>query len=164
MHPLRKLISKLAVHYKGYAALTGLAVDADDRLVLSSDIGWIDRKIWYFPPFLPSLLHGLHSFVNCILMRSGKCGKYQFTGIWMAHRYIHLAASFVYFFDLCYIFNIEFRIDSLGKHIVGNGQNIQISGSLPVSKQSSLHTIRSRKKCKLGCRNACTSVIMWVNT
>ena len=67
-----------------------------------------------------TLMHCLNPFVDRILMRTGKCSKYQFTGIWMTHINVHFITSLVYIDDLIYIFNLQFRIDSLGEHIISN--------------------------------------------
>ena len=45
VHTLRQLEAEESIHNKGYAAFAGLAVNTDDRLILSSDITWIDRQI-----------------------------------------------------------------------------------------------------------------------
>ncbi len=68
--------SKVMLHDKGYAALAGLAVDADNRLVLRVPRlpdRWADRAL---PNRAAALLHIL-AFVDGILMRTGKGCKHQ---------------------------------------------------------------------------------------
>ena len=59
VHALRQLEAVEGIHNEGYAALSGLAVDADDRLVLSADVGRIDRKIRNLPVLAVSLMESL---------------------------------------------------------------------------------------------------------
>ena len=106
MHALWQLEAIEGIHYKGYAALSGLAVDTNDWLVLSSNIAWIDRQIRNFPVLAVSLMKSLHTFVDRILMRTGECGKYQLSSVWMSWRDLHLGAALVNFCDLTDIFNI----------------------------------------------------------
>ena len=56
VHSLRKTESVEGIHDEGYAALAGLAVDADNRLVLASDITRIDRQVRNLPDAVVSLL------------------------------------------------------------------------------------------------------------
>ena len=59
VHALRQLEAVEGIHNEGYATLSGLAVDADDRLVLSADIGRIDRKVRNLPVLAVSLMESL---------------------------------------------------------------------------------------------------------
>ena len=68
VHAARKLESKEAVHNESNTALSGLAVDTDHRLVLSSDIGRIDRQIRNLPDLALSFHKRMHSLVDGILM------------------------------------------------------------------------------------------------
>ena len=68
MHALWQLEAIEGIHYKGYAALSGLAVDADDRLVFPPDIGRINGKVGNLPILAVSLSERLHSLVDGILM------------------------------------------------------------------------------------------------
>ena len=59
VHALRQLEAVEGIHNEGYAALAGLAVDADDWLVLSADVGRIDRKVRNLPVLAVSLMQCL---------------------------------------------------------------------------------------------------------
>ena len=143
VHSLRKLEAIEGIHYKRYAALAGLTVDSNNRLVLSANIGRIDRKIWHLPIFSVSLVKGLHTLVDRILMRTGKCCKYQLSCIWMTGRDLHLGTPLINLSQLADIFHLKLGINSLGKHIISQCKNIDITGTLTVSKQSTLNSVRS---------------------
>ena len=106
VHSLRKTESVEGIHDEGYAALAGLAVDADNRLVLASDITRIDRQVRNLPDAIGSLLKRLHTLADRILMGTGKCGKYQLACIRMSRVNGHLCAALTNLGDLLYIFQI----------------------------------------------------------
>lgn len=87
-------------------ALAGLAVDADNRLVLASDITRIDRQVRNLPDAVVSLLQRLHTLADCILMGTRECGKYQLACIRMSRVNGHLCAALTNLGDLLYIFQI----------------------------------------------------------
>ena len=120
VHALRKLEAVESIHNKGYAALSGLTVDTDDRLVLSSDIAWIDRQIRNFPVLAVSFVESLHTFVDGIMMGTGECGKYQLAGIRMSRMDRDLAASFVNTDNIVDMSDFQLRVDALGEHVVGD--------------------------------------------
>lgn len=61
--------------------------------------------------------------------------------------------------------NADFKIldDSLREHIVGDGQDIHVAGTLTVSEQGSFNAVSACKHCKFCSSNACSAVIMRMN-
>ena len=146
MHPLWQLKAKIGIHYERYATFSGLAVDSYNRLIFPSQIGRIDWQIWHLPNLAVLLSHSLHTLVDRILVRSGKGGKYQLSGIWVANMNRNLCTTLADLNHFIDIFQVQFRIDALRKHIVGNRRNIYVSGTLPISKQSSFDPIAASQK------------------
>ena len=68
VHHLWKLEAIVVIHNECHTALAGLTVDSNNRLVLPSEIGWIDRQIRNFPVWGLSLLQCMDTFVDGILM------------------------------------------------------------------------------------------------
>lgn len=134
VHALWQLEAKIRIHDKGDTALSGLGIDSDDRLVLSSDVRRIDRQIRNLPDFALSFLHGCNALVDRILMRTGECSKHKLTCIRMSRMNRDLAASFVNFNDFIDMFNVQLRINALREHIIRNVQNIHITRTFTVSE------------------------------
>ena len=134
MHALWQLETKIRIHDKGDTALSGLGIDPDDRLILSSDVRRIDRQIRNLPDLALSFFHGCNALVDRILMRTGECSKHKLTRIWMTRMDRNLAASFVNFNDFIDMFNVQLRINALRKHVIRNIQNIHITGTFTVSE------------------------------
>ena len=106
----------------------------------------------------------MHSLVDSILMGAGECSKYQLSSVRMTRIDMHLCATLVNFRDLLDIADLKLRIDSLREHIVGDGQDIHVAGTLTVSEQSSFNAVSACKHCKFCRSNACSAVIMRMNT
>ena len=68
MHGLRQLKAEISIHNEGNAALPGLGINADNRLIFPSDIGRIDRQIRYLPNLAVPFLHRLYALINGILV------------------------------------------------------------------------------------------------
>ena len=102
----------------------------------------------------------MNALVDRILMGTGKCGEHQLSGIRMSGVDGHLAASFIDLDNIVDMLDIQLRIDSLGKHIVGDSEHIHISGALAVSKERTFHALRSCEQRQLCARNARSPVIV----
>ena len=141
-HFRRKVKTEFGLKDISYAAFTGLAVDADNIcVIISSHICRIDRKIRNIPVIRILVISPVHTLGNCILMRAGKCGKYKCTTVRTSFAYFHSGTFFIYFTDMRHIREVKFWIYTLRIHIHTKCNNIYISGTLTVSKQSTLDSV-----------------------
>ena len=163
MHSLGKLEAVVGAHNERYAALAGLGIDADHGLVNSSDIRGIDGKVRHLPDLRFSGLHRGNALVDGILVRTREGGEHELAGIGMALVDAHLGAFLADIDDLVDILEVQFGIDSLGEHVVSDGENVDVAGPLAVAEECSLNTLRARKKRQLRSRNAAASVIVRVD-
>ena len=147
VHSFWKLVAKVSIHDKCHTALTRLAIDTNNWLILSSDVCWIDWKVWNLPNLASSFSHCLNTLVDCILMGSRKCSEYKFACIRMSCIDWKFTTTFINFNDFIDIFNFKFRIDSLWEHIVCKRQDIYITSTFSITKQGTFNTIRSCKHC-----------------
>ena len=105
----------------------------------------------------------MHSLVDSILMGTGECSKYQLSSVRMTRIDMHLCAALVNLRDLLDVADLKLRIDSLREHIVGDGQDIHVSGTLTISEQGSLNAVSACKHCKFCSSDTCSAVIMRMN-
>ena len=82
----------------------------------------------------------------------------------MARVNLHFRTALIHLCNGTDILNSQLRIDSLGEHVVGQGQNIHISCTLTVAEQRSLHTLSPCQKRQLRGRHPGTPVIVRVYT
>ena len=164
MHFLWKVKAEVVVHNKCGAALAGLRIDSDDRLVLSANVRRIDRQIRNLPVVGVCFLHVLHTLVDCVLVRTGESCKNKLADVWLTFVYLHACASFVNLLVLRKIAEIKLRVNSLGVHVKSHCNDIQVTCSFAVAEECSLHSLCSCEKSKLGSCYAAASVVMRVNT
>jgi hypothetical protein len=87
-------------------------------------------------------------------MGTGKGGEDKLSRIRMTRINLHLGAALVYLCDFLFIADIKSRFYALRIHVVGNRQDIHVSGPFSVSEQRSFHTVGSGKNGKLRCGHA----------
>ena len=160
MHLLRQVIAKVVLHNKRRAALAGLGVDADNRLVLPAYVRRVDGKVRNLPVFCAGLAHILHALVDCVLMGAGKRGKHQLAHVRRALMDFHVGAALIDFLVFRQVAEIELRVDALRKHVEPYCYDIEVAGALTVAEQRALNPVRSRKKRKLRRGDAASAVVM----
>ena len=164
-HLLRKVDSKALLQDIVDTALAGLTVDTDHiRIVLSSDIFWIDRKIRNGPMRAVLFFSPIHSLGNCILVRTGKCSEYKFSCIWLSLADLHSCQSFIFFCNLCHVGKFQSRIYSMREHIHCNGDDVYIPGTFSISKQCTFNPVSSCKNSKLCIADTTSPVIVRMQT
>ena len=142
-------------------ALSRLAVDADDVcIVVSSDIGRIDRQIRNGPGIRCFLLDPVHAFCDRILMGTGEGCKYERSAVRASRVDAHTGEGFKCMAEFRHIGEVKLRIDALHVHVHADRDNIHVSGSLAVSEQRSLDTVCSGKDTHLCIGNAAAAVIV----
>src|SRR5690554_8220788 len=101
LFPYTTLFRSLLLQQVGDAALAGLAVDADDRVVAATDIRRVDRQVGDFPDTVGILLG--EALADRILMRAGEGGMHQIADVRVARMHRQLVALF---HDLAYAVDI----------------------------------------------------------
>ena len=76
-------------------------------------------------------------------MGTGECGKYQITGIWLTLTNMHSCKFLIICTDFWHVGKIQFRVNTVCKHIHCQSNNVNVTGTLTVSKQSTFDTLGS---------------------
>ena len=76
-------------------------------------------------------------------MGTGECGKYQITGIWLTLINMHSCKFLIIRTDFWHIGKIQFWIYAMCIHIHCQSNNVNVTGTLTVSKQSTFDTFGS---------------------
>ena len=162
LHAVRQGDSEILLQHKGDAALSGLAVDADHvRFVLPSHILRVNGKIGNLPA-LPALsfLSPCHPLGDGVLMGAGKGGEHQVSRIRRAFVYVHAGQPFIDLPDLHDMREIQPRIHPVADHVQRQGDDVHISGPLPVSEKRALHPVRARQHAELRVADAAAPVVV----
>jgi len=57
---------------------------------------------------------------------------------------------------------VQMRVNALGKHIQPKGDQVNITGTLAIAKQSAFDTVGTRHQAKFGCGDCTAAIIMRV--
>ena len=141
-------------------ALPGLAVDAYHRVIIAADILGVDRKVRHIPGGI-RLLYG-KTFLDRILVRTGKRREYQVTHIGMARMYGQLVAVLDRARNGIDVGKIQAGVYPLRIEIQGQSHNIHIAGTLAIAEQTPLDTVGTRHQAQLGRRHGSAAVVVRV--
>ena len=159
MHRLGQIVAEVIRHNKCRAALAGLAVDADYRLVFAPEIGRVYRKIRHFPVVAAVIFHILLALVYRVLMRTRERGENKLAGVRVPRLNVHVRRAFVYVFYRVYVVQIKLRVDALSIKIERKSYEIDISRPLAVSEERALDSFGSREHTELR-RGDCRSAVV----
>ncbi len=152
LHPLaeldlqtaRQIEPVIGLQHIGDAALAGLAVDPDHRLVGAAQILRIDRQIRHFPQRVIALGERLEAFFDRVLMRARESGVDELAGIGMPWMHRKLIAVLDGADDLVDVGDHQPGIDPLAEQIERQGDDIDIAGALAIAEERAFHPLRAR--------------------
>ncbi len=144
----------------GDATLAGLRVDADDRLIGTTDILGVDRQVGHFPYRMIGNLDGLHALVDRVLVRTGKRRINQLADVRVTFRDRHFVGIFIDGLDTLDITAIQARIDALRVHVQCQCHHIHIAGTFAVAEQRAFHTVSTRHQSQFCCSDARAAVVV----
>ena len=144
----------------GDAALAGLAVDADHRVVAAPQIGRIDRQIGHVPQGF-RLLHG-KALLDRVLVRAGKGGEYQISDIGVARVDRQLRAVLVAAGDGVDVGKVELRIDALRIKIERQRDEVDVTGTFAVAKEAALDPVATGHQAQFGRGHGGTAIVVRV--
>ena len=98
----------------------------------------------------------LESFLNGILMRATKCADDELATIWCSGMDWDLVANFYDIDDPVQIREVDIRVNTLRIEVQGEGNEINISSSLTIPKETTFHSICTSHLCQLRSRNGTT--------
>ena len=139
----------MPVHHERRAALAGLAVDADDRLVLPPDVGRVDRQVRHLPVFRAALRHIGDALVDRILMRPGKRGEHELAGIGVPLVDVHARTLLIHALDVVHIREVQHRVDALRVEVHREVHQVAVAGALAVAEHRALHALRAGHDAEL---------------
>ena len=163
MHALGQVVAEGVAHHKRGAALSGLRVDADDRLIFSADVRRIDGQIGDLPVFGTAVAHILIALVDSVLMGAGEGGEHQLADIGLTRVDTHIGAALVDVAEMGEMTEIELRVNALCVHIQAHGDDIHIAGALAVAKERALHALGACQQRQLAGGNAAAAVVVRMN-
>jgi hypothetical protein len=108
------------------------------------------------------LLAQLETFLDSILVRSAESTDNKRSSIRCSRVDWNLVANFNHVDDPIEIREIDIGMNALSIKIQSQGNKINISSSLAITKKTSFDSIRTSDLCQFCCRNRAATVVMWV--
>ena len=145
------------------AALAGLAVDADHRVVGAADIRRIDRQVRHIPHgcrvrFRP---RGGEALLDRVLVRARERGEHEVADVGMARMDRQLVAVLDRPDDLVDVGEIEPGIDALRVEVERERHEVDVAGALAVAEKAALDRARAPAiSAELGRGDAAAAIVV----
>ena len=148
----------------GDAALAGLRVDADDRLVVAAEVARVDRQVRHVPDRVGALLAlGVHALLDRVLVRARERGVDELARPRVARVHRQLVALLDDPPRLVEPREVELRVDALGEQVERERDDVDVAGALAVAEQRPLDALRARHQAQLRRRDRRAAVVVRVD-
>ena len=158
LYPARQREPEVALHDEGDAALPGLAVDPNDRLIAATQVARVDRQIGDLPGLLWILAH--QTLADRILMTAREGGIDQLAHPRVARVQRRAGAFLNHPDDLLRVAEVQTRIDALAVEVHRQGHDVQVAGALAVAEQGPLDPVRTRQEGQLRCSCSTAAIVV----
>ena len=148
------------LHQIGNAALTGLAIDADDGVISAAHIGRVYGQIRNAPQTV--FVQRGKAFFNRVLVRATKGGEHQIAHIGVARVDGQLVAMLHGAGHGIYVGKVQSGVHALGVKVERQGDDVHVAGTLAVAKQAAFYTVGASHQAQLGGGYCRATVVMWV--
>ena len=162
-HARRGIVAVILLQQEADAALTALAVDADDiGIVSAANVMRVNGNVRAGPLVQVVLLAPGHALGNGVLVAAAERSKHQGTGIRAALVHMHAGHAFIRFADGRHVAEVEVRVHAVAVHIHGQGDGIHVAGALAVAEQAAFNALGTGQNSQLGICHAAAAVVVGV--
>ena len=160
----------LGLEQVGDAALAGLAVDPDDRLVGAAHVLGVDRQVRRLPGHLAdgdALLGGpplevLEALLDGVLVGAGERRVDEVAGVRVARVDRQLGAVLDGPAHLVDVGDVDLRVDALAEQVHRQGDQADVAGALAVAEQAALDPVGAGHHRQLGGGDGGAAVVVRV--
>ncbi len=156
----RQVEAVLGLHDVRDAALSGLAVDADDRLVRPPDVLRVDRQVRHLPDPVSLPLDRVHALLDRVLVRAGERRVDELADIRVADVHRQLIAVLDDAADLVDVREVELRVDAVAEQVHREGDDVDVARALAVPEQGALDALAAREEGELGRGDGAAPVVV----
>ena len=162
-HFLRQIVAESGLEYITDTAFSGLAVDTDNVCgIFSSNVLRVDGQVRNGPVIGMTFLTPFHALCDSVLMRTAECCEHKLSGIWLTFTDCHSGDTGIKLSYRRNIAEIKLRINALGIHIQGEGNDIDITCAFAVSEKSAFNSVCTGKESKLSICDSTAPVVVGV--
>ncbi len=145
----RQVEAVLELHDVGHAALAGLAVDADHRLVAPAHVMRVDGQVRHLPDVVV-LAERLEALLDRVLVGTGEGGVDQVTHVGVPRVHRQAVAVLGDAPGRVDVGEVELRVHPLAEQVEREGDHVHVAGALAVAEERALHAVRPRLHGQLG--------------
>ena len=158
-----QVVAVVLFQHEADAALTALAVDADDvGVVGAADVVGVHRDIGAGPAVVALLFAVGHALCNGVLMAAREGGEHQLAGVGGALVDVHPGDPLIGGADGGHIGEVQLRVYAVAVHIHGESHSVHVAGALAVAEEAALHPLSACQNGQLCTGDAGAAVIMRV--
>ena len=121
----------------------------------------VDGEVGHFPE-LVVLTNGRHALLNGILVGTGEGGVDELADVGVAGVNRKTIGVFGHVTNLVDVADVEFRIDALRKEVHRQGHDVNVAGSLAITKEGAFDAVGPGQYAQLGRRDGRATVVMGV--
>src|SRR5271157_31234 len=159
------------LHDVGHAALAGLRVDPDDRLVGAAHVMRVDGQVRNGPRVLGERdarvgglgLERFEALLDRVLVGTGERGVYQVARVGVARVDRELVAVLDGATDLVDVGEVDHRVDALAEQVQPQRDQAYVAGTLAVAEQAALDPVGAREHGQLGVGDGGAPVVVRVD-
>ena len=145
------------------AALARLAVDTNDvGLVMAAHIGGVDRQVRRGPVLGVVLLAPLQALGDSVLMAAREGREHELASVGAARLNLHIGHALVQFDQFRHVGEVQLRINAMGEHVHGDGNQVGVARALAIAEQGALNAVGASQNAQLGFGNARAAVVVAV--
>ena len=160
-HPARQADAVIALEQKRHAALAGLTVDADHRLIVTADIARIDRQVSDLPRLVRLLL--LERLADRVLVAAREGGVDHLADPRMTRMDRNVGAVVDHLDDLVRPRQVQLRIDALAVEVHCQGDDVHVAGALAVAQQRAFDALGAGQQRQLCGSHRAAAIIVRMN-
>ncbi len=153
----------LGLHQVGDAALPGLGVDADDRLVVAAHVLRVEGQVRHVPDVGARPLLRVHPLLDRVLVRAGERRVHELADVrvtWVDRQLVALLHDPARLVELG---QVEPRVDPLGEEVERERDQVDVARPLAVAEQAALDPLGTGHQPELGGRDGRAAVVVRVD-
>ena len=161
LHPPRQVEAVLGLHHVGDAALAGLAVDADHRLVRAPDVLGVDRQVRH-APLVVVRGQRLEALLDGVLVAAAERRVDEVAGVRVAGVHGQAVAVLGDAAQGVDVGDVELGVDAVGEQVHRHVDEVEVAGALAVAEQRALDAVGAGHDPELGGGDGAAAVVVRV--
>ena len=106
------------------------------------------------------LLAPLQALSDSVLMAAREGGEHELASVGAARLNLHVGHALVQLNQLGHVGEVQLRVNAMGEHVHGDGNQVGVARALAISEQGALNAVGAGQNAQLGFGNARAAVVV----